>query len=183
MTRGQVLFSDGFERNELGPDWRVLEGAARVEGGGLHLEGPSNVTVACTKPFPGDVRLEYEGYVVEGSNLADISCFLCSTAEGGWGKGYFFGFGSYLNTDSRIKRFGQVKASVNSPLIERSGRVYRIAAERLGAALALYIDGEAAVRWEDPDPLGPEHCYVGLYSFGTHVVIARFVVTVPHGAG
>ena len=175
----QMLFRDDFDRRELGPDWRVLEGSAWVEPGRLHLEGPSNVTVVCTKPFPGDVRLEYEGYVAPGSQLCDISCFLSATPAGGWRESYFLGFGSYYNTDCRIKRCGRVMAAVDKPLIERAGRVHHIAAERAGPTLSLFVDGELAVRWDDPDPLGPDQQYLGLYACGTHVVYTGVKVFKP----
>jgi len=196
MSEGkQVLFSDDFDRQQLGPDWRVLEGCACVEPGGsyfpappghpiielprLHLEGPSNITVVCMRPFPGDVRLEYMGYVAPGSQLCDISCFLSATPEGGWRESYFLGFGSYYNTDCRIKRCGQVMAAADRPLIERAGRIYHIAAERAGSTLSLFVDGELAVRWDDPDPLGAAYQHLGLYACGTHVVYTGVRVIQP----
>ena len=54
------IFSDDFQRPELGPKWRVTGPGARVDGGALVVSGLRNHPLWLDVPLPDDVRIEFD---------------------------------------------------------------------------------------------------------------------------
>ena len=136
-------FSDNFDRRELGPDWRVLDGEWRIENGRLTGQG----TILCTRRFPGPQRLEYDA-ITHAAEPCDLSAFLMSH-ERGLNTGAFFGFGSDYNRYSLINidpASGRCRSAARSEKTIIAGQLYQIVCECDGRALRHWVDGQLIQR-------------------------------------
>ncbi|MCX5662474.1 MAG: hypothetical protein NTW19_22565 [Planctomycetota bacterium] len=133
-----LAFEDTFSRDELGPDWKAVEGKWRIEDGTL----VGNGTLACTRRFPGCQRVELEAMTTLDMPC-DLSIFLGGTEEG-FAKGAFVGFGSGINGYSKIvlhNRDAQRGAARIVP-----GKRHTIRAERDGGLVRHVVDGQEVQR-------------------------------------
>jgi hypothetical protein len=133
--RWTLQFEDTFNRAELGPDWKVLEGDWRIEAGRLVGSG----VLLCTRRFPGSQRLEFEATAL-ADTPRDLSAFLAA-GERGWPTGVFFGFGSNDNQRSKLSLLGNEATSANVTVTP--GRRYSIICERDGDHIRHFVDGQA----------------------------------------
>lgn len=132
-------FTDDFNRQDLGPDWRVVDGEWRIENGRLTGQG----VIMCTRRFPGAQRLEYDA-ITHAAEPCDLSALLKSH-ERGLNTGAFFGFGSQNNQRSQIvidPAGGRDNAAVTSPARIKTGQLYRIICECDGRRLQHWVDGD-----------------------------------------
>jgi len=74
----ELIFEDDFAREELGPNWKVIEGNWSVQDG--HLRGSG--TLVSARGFPGFQRLEFEA-VTDVRPVALLGAFVHSGAPGG----------------------------------------------------------------------------------------------------
>ncbi len=158
----KLAFSEDFERSLPGPDWKVLEGGWRIEGGWLNGKGQ----LLCTWRFDGPQRLEYDARTAERSAVGDhaagdLSAFLASN-EAGYKQGYFFGFGSEGNQRSKMLANGEEIAGYDKVITPF--KTHHVVCEWDGERLTHVIDG-AVAHTETPEArlLGPPHRSVGFY--------------------
>lgn len=147
-SQWRVVFEDGFDRSEIGPDWNVA-GNAQIVNGRLRY-GDDGVHLAqITRPFADDVRIEFDAEAVPERLPCDLSASLASG-------GYLLAFGGMSNTGYQIIGGGQMERAVihNPPKLIERGRIYRIAAMKEGKRLVLEVDGEVLLSATDEDPLG-----------------------------
>ena len=136
-------FTDDFNRQDLGTDWRVLDGDWRIENGRLTGQG----TILCTRRFPGPQRLEYDA-ITHATEPCDLSAFLMSH-DRGLNTGAFFGFGSDYNRYSLINidpASGRCRSAARSEQTIIPGRLYQIACECDGQLLQHWVDGKLIQR-------------------------------------
>ena len=136
-------FGDDFDRGELGPDWRVLDGEWRITNGRLTGHG----TIMCTRRFPGAQRLEFDA-VTSAPQPCDLSALLMAH-ERGLNTGAFFGFGSDNNRYSMINidpAAGRCRSAARSEATIVCGKLYRIVCECDGHALRHWVDGKLIQR-------------------------------------
>ena len=122
-----LAFSDDFQREELGANWRVLEGEC-----GVRRQTRGEWRAAVDKPFPAFHRLEFEAATDAGAvvlfgerrpaEVSDLSCFLQAPAAADpAGAGYLFQFGGQRNTLHRILRAGRPADRGESAVPDRTG--------------------------------------------------------------
>ncbi len=170
----RLVFSDDFQREELGADWRVLEGEWAVSGGELAGHG----VLLLDKPFPAFHRLEFEAATDAGAvvlfgerrpaEISDLSCFLqAPAAAGSAGAGYLFQFGGQRNTLHRILRAGETFRSRENPQFRiEPARRHRIVAENDAGALRLTVDGQVLLEGvENASFVGKGQEHAGLYLY------------------
>lgn len=139
----------------------VVNGKLRVMGGSPHL-------LIYRKPVYGDIRLEYE-VRQEGDHLNDASCFLAAKAlpdpKSIPSTGYELKHSGFNNTRDMIIREGRtISRAPSKPLV--SGKNYRVAVERIGQKLVMWVDGEKILEASDENPIkSPEHHVIGLFGW------------------
>jgi len=166
-----LVFSDDFERDDLGENWRVLHGEWRIEGGKLVCSsGHSEVVI--NQPFPGCQRIEFDA-MTRAERPCDFSPVIHSGGKGsrGFEGGYLLQFGGAGNTLNRILRS-------NEPLEDRSAdrfieprEVHHVVAELDGDTVRLTVNGSTIVEGHDDAPLLDEgHEIAGLYMYAETMV-------------
>lgn len=130
----KLQFRDDFDRANLGPDWKILEGDWKPEGGVLIGSG----ILLCTRRFPGPQKLVFEASTDENPPR-DLSAFL-SASEAGLARGVFFGFGSNDNSCSKLLLLGREAARTRATAT--SGRWHTITCEHDGGLIRHTVDGQ-----------------------------------------
>ena len=158
----ELKFEDDFQRDELGDAWWAT-GLARIEDGRLVIGREDDMgrnVVMSTREFEGAIRLEYDA-MAPVENPSDLSAFINGNASGE-STGYFFGFGSQLNTTGRFVLRG-TKIDEYDAIIT-PGKSHHVIAERVGTHFRHVIDGETVLDYTHDDPLpGPLYKHVGFY--------------------
>ena len=165
-----LIFSDSFDRKELGKDWHLYRGKASVRNGALFVEGPAGVSV---KP-PGDtaklgrnLRVEYDAVSEDPGDLS----LLLNVCIGGDANdqhcvstGYFFGVGTEGNKFCKILAFGKEVAKVKTPPL-KPGRKYHVTVEKSNGLMRILIDGREMVRADNQELVGAGS--LGFYVWNT----------------
>lgn len=154
------VFHDSFERQELGADWRVLEGDWRLEDGDLVTEGLG--VIAIDREVEGCQRLEF---VASSTQPGDLTPMLHMDGEHP-NSGYFLQFGGINNTKNKGRRLKSFITLDTDHMIE-PGKQHRIVAELDGVHLRLTVDGELVHNYLEVDEplLGEGHRYAGIYIY------------------
>ncbi len=156
-----LVFSDDFERDELGENWKVLAGDWRIEAGKL-VCGPGYSEIVINKTFPGCHRIEFEA-ITRGERPCDFSPVIQSAGRG-YSGGYLIQFGGRANTVNRILRADEPLEDRSADRFIQAGEVHNIAAELDGNTLRLTVDGSIIAEGRDSAPLlGEGHEMAGLY--------------------
>lgn len=179
------LFSDSFDRGELGPDWRVTAppGVYRLVDGELVVRGARNHPAWLARELPRDAVIEVD--VRSMSNDGDIK-----VEAWGDGKsfateleytssGYVFIHGGWKNRVTalcRLEEHGHDRQQrQDRPVMP--GKKYHYMISRKGRSVKWFIDGELALQLEDPAPLeGPGHAYFGFDDWETELRFDNLVI-------
>lgn len=162
LTGGTLVFSDDFNRTDLGPDWEVKHpGEWLIEAGGLvakkvKVYGDRNKGVWLLRKLPPHARVEFTGEV--RSAKGDIKCEAFAT-KAAHEAGYSFIFGGWGNTINTITRLGEHEPNrvIQRPHVPVQGhKVYKWAIVRNDKAVRWYIDGKFMASYQDSAPVqGP----------------------------
>jgi hypothetical protein len=165
-----LAFSDDFERDQLGDDWKVLFGEWHIEAGKLVATG-GHAEIAITKKFPGCQRIEFDA-MTNAERPCDFSPSIQGAARGTVrDTGYLLQFGGAGNTLNRILRNDQQIEDRSVQRFIEAGKVHHLVAELDGNAIRLTVDGYIIMEAEDLQPLvGVEHEMVGLYLYSESVI-------------
>ncbi len=168
QTEWTPLFTDSFERNSLGDDWRMVGGHAKITNGWLRVTSNhgNDVYAVIRRPFPDNIRVEFDARFPRTLEYAgDLACFVGGDEHRCDGAGYCLAFGSEGNICSRIQREG-VDIRLTTEHVAELGRTYKIAAEMVDGHLVLFVDGQQILNYLDMIPLaGVGHDHVGLVTF------------------
>ncbi len=166
-----LAFHDDFQRQELGGDWKVIEGHWKIEDG--HLRGGG--TLVLDKDFAGEKglagqRIEFEAttdvapvLLIPGKPkprtiVSDMSSFIQvqspEQTSNPWMTGYFFQFGGFTGNRNRLIKAGKDLVRVDDPEIRMMpDTTHKIVAENDQGRLRLFVDGVLALEHQDEDPL------------------------------
>ena len=152
----QLQFSDSFDRGEPGDDWQVVSGAWSIDDGRLTGSG----TIMCARDFQGNQKLAFDAASDEPCDLTG----LIGADEGGLASGYFFGFGSDNNAQSKLMVQGREVRRYRARV--QPGRTHHVVCQRQGARLTHAVDGKVVMEHVVDRPLtGRDHTKVGFYIF------------------
>ena len=162
----QLVFSDDFEREEIGDDWKFLD----LRGAGVEGEGEWSIRGDGLEGFGGAVinrRFRGRHRVVvyaSSENPCDLSPFIHASLRHGWRGGYLLQFGGHQNTRNEARRFGLEHIGYDTQHMIEPGRVHRIVGEFDGENVRLEVDGKEVHRYYETSPLiGEHHERVGIY--------------------
>lgn len=166
-TRGQLgteIFRDEFERDELGPSWRVTGEGVRIEHGVVKLRDTRNHPLWLELALPDDVHVAFDAWAQ--SEEGDIKVELCgdgssvATSANYTASGYVVIFGGWNNTLNAIARrneHGRDRVTASEPRVDPDRR-YHVDITRSGGELVWEVDGKEVLSLDDPAPLrGPGH--------------------------
>lgn len=161
----KLVFSDDFERAELGSNWLQPCGKWAIRNGHLTMTSQGDGAVLYAKPLAQAQRIEFDAWAKRGYPC-DLSGLLCGDPEkgGGFRSAYFFGFGCEMNAFSKLLING-VQYRVY-PMRMTPGTKYHIICEREGDRLSHWIDGKPILHCLHTDRLdGPTHRHAGIYMY------------------
>ena len=189
----ELVFSDAFDRDELGDDWQVAAGEWELVDGAVRGTGFlfSAHGIPSDKERIGyqrmafhvvtDVKvMDFLGTGANNSNvrITDIDALLHATAPPNTQKvnellntGYFFQFGGYWNTQNQLRRARPedkrpqrlVVQEDPEVLIER-GKRHHIVVENDTGHLRMFVDGKLVLEHEEQfSAIGAERSHVGFY--------------------
>lgn len=162
LTGGTLVFSDNFERAELGADWTVKHpGEWVIEDGGLvakrvKVYGDRNKGVWLLRKLPKKARIEFIGEV--RSATGDIKCEVFAK-DATHEAGYSLIFGGWDNSINTITRLGEHEPNrvIQRPHVpvQRKKR-YKWSIVRTDHAVRWYVDGTFMASYNDREPVyGP----------------------------
>lgn len=179
------VFTENFERVDLGPDWRDTGGGYRIAEGKLVARNAYNHPLWLRKRLPPDIAVEFD--VQSKSDAGDIKVELFGDGEsfdpdrGGYvSTGYVFIFGGWRNSLSVICRNNEHDEGRKASRADRRvepGRTYHFAITRKGGRIDWRIDGAPFLEWTDPTPLvGAGHEYLAVNDWEAEVVFDNFSI-------
>ncbi len=167
-----LMFSDAFDRDELGSNWNALEGRWFIKDGALQTDGDG--TIVCMQKFPGLQKVVFDAVATPNPLVSDISPFIQATTNN-MQSGYFLRFGGNYNKDSGIQREG--KLMQDSLNVIEAGKTHQIVAEYNGIQVRLTVDGKLVSEFTEMRPLfGEGHDRIGFYVYEGTVRITNLKV-------
>ena len=154
---GPPLFSDDFERGEIGPGWVNPEGGPYViEGGALRIKGAYNKPLWLATPLPDDVIVELEAWSRSSDGDVKIEIFGDGAKHE---SGYIVIFGGWSNSITTIAKLDEHEvARVEMHDKMAIGKRYRWKIVRIGDVMEFYADDILKISRRDPAMLrGPGH--------------------------
>jgi serine/threonine protein kinase len=155
-------------------EWSAVSGNWRYQDGKLYAdagEGDSFV-LFYDKLIYGNIAVEFDAEIVDAEDLqnsGDLSVIIAGSKSNPESAGYYLQVGGIGNTSAVIQRRGGFITAVGFSL--ESGRKYHIRAEKEGAELRLYCDGQKLLAYRDIFYL--EGGLIGLYTFGKGKVFSN----------
>jgi len=162
VKRETLIFSDNFDRKELGDGWFTARGEASIKDGRLHLKGPATVTTRMAlgdRTLGRDLRVEYDGV---SQDPCDLSLLMNVARTGHFESGYFLGFGCQFNKVNKLIAFDKEISRSDASLIV-AGKKHHIRAEKRGTTIRMLVDGKEILRAEGQRLHGSGS--IGLYAW------------------
>jgi hypothetical protein len=166
-----AAWSDGFDRAEIGADYRATADVYRIKDGALNVANGYNHPLWLRKKLPANAVIEVDCWSM--SAVGDLKLEIWGDGEGFaedrgayTSSGYDFIFGGWSNTKSEIARGNEHGADVvarTTPKVE-VGRKYHWKIVRKGGHIDWYIDDLTTpfLRYDDAKPfVGAGHEYLG----------------------
>jgi len=165
-----LLFSDRFDRKELGEDWHLYRGQAAIKDDALFVKGPAGISIrppGDTRKLGPNLRVEYDAVSDDPGDLS----LLLNVCIGGDANdqhcvstGYFFGIASEGNKLCKILAFGKELARSETPGL-KPGRKYHVTVEKSNGLMRILIDGKEMVRADNQELVGAGS--LGFYVWNT----------------
>lgn len=161
-AEGRIIFSDDFERDELGEHWKPTGPGAWIEDGLLKVRDLRNHPLWLDRSLPDDVRIEFDAWAT--SEEGDIKVELAgdgssfATSVNYVATGYVLIFGGWNNSLNAIVRrneHGRDRETVRSPQVEPDRR-YHFTITRGRGEIQWEVDGKELLVFEDLQPLRGE---------------------------
>ncbi len=160
----ELVFSDQFERDQLGDDWKRGEGEGgqgewTIEDGWLEGKDIHNTPLWLRHKLPEQVRIEFDARARSARGDLKVEVFGDGVEHE---SGYILIFGGWenrLDVIARLDEHGDDRKERPSRKVQR-GKTYRMAVERTENTIEWFVDGESFMTYEDPNPLrGSGHRY------------------------
>lgn len=179
--KGALIFSDDFERAEIGDAWSRGTGEAgagkwTIRDGWVHGSDIKNDPLWYNEPLPRHVRVEFDAKAL--SQTGDLKVEIFGDGQN-HASGYVLIFGGWDNTldvIARLDEHGDDRKARSSMKVEPN-RVYKMAVERRGKVLAWFIDGKPFMHYDDSSPLqGPKNGHFAFNDWAAPVAFDNFRV-------
>lgn len=164
----KLVFSDDFQRDELGDNWRSLTGKWHIADGKLTCGKVSENKILLKNKVAGFQRVTFDA-ATNDKRPCDLSTFIHSGPEA-VDCGYFLQFGGSGNTFNSLRRNGVFTLCTCKQQFIEPGKTHKIVAEFDGAAARLTVDGVLILEYLDAAPLhGQGHDQLGfcIWTSGT----------------
>ena len=175
---GTLLFSDDFNRAQLGDNWRNRgKGHYGISNGTLFSDMGHNENVFLVKPLPKDARIELD--VMSETKRIDIKISLYDDGRE-HESGYVVLAGGWYNRSDLIVRGREhdheavVRQRVSFEPTGRwvAGKTYHWTIIRQGSKLSWYVNNKKYLEYDDPEPLwGPANRYLSISNWESRVHI------------
>jgi hypothetical protein len=182
-------FSDSFDREELGSDWRDSGGHYAIVNGEVAARNVRHHPLWLRKKLQHDLSLEFD--VRTTSSEGDIRVVIFGDGKSAnpdsvacQSTGYELVLGGGKNKRSELCRGdeqggGHRRVRTDWPITP--GMVYHFYITRRGGLLSWYIGGHDMMAWDDPNPLaGAGHDYFGFDGGESEVFFDNLVIAPYH---
>ncbi|MCF7837717.1 MAG: hypothetical protein K9N49_03725 [Candidatus Marinimicrobia bacterium] len=170
----RLVFSDDFERAEVGPAWILKTshgrpgGALAIADGKLICRGERGDAIFA-QPVPGDVRIEWDGRYRTGDGRSMVQHALtlkANTYMGGF-QGVTFVHGRNANTRNSLEFMGfRARLDMNEGPLPEEGATYHFEAAIEGRHAWMKRDGEMIMQGELPFDMIGQHFNHVMLSLG-----------------
>jgi hypothetical protein len=173
---GRLVFSDHFDRQEIGSDWLDTGGNYRIEKGELRAQGAHNKPLWLKNKLPRDTRIEFDARSMspavdikveifgDGKSKADSTSYTATS--------YVLILGGWSNSRSIIARMdehGEDRMVRDNP-VGVPEKNYHFSIVRQKNQVTWLLDGEKFLVLNDADPLeGPNHEFLAFNNWETEV--------------
>lgn len=158
LVGGTLVFSDDFERSELGDNWQTKHPGWKLKGGALNDTNAKNAGVWLTQDLPERVRVEFTARsepLEDGKPFpGDLKCEIFATTpehqagyvliNGGWS--------NRLDVIARLDEHGKDRLTKDSSRVEPSVP-YRWAVVRVDDTVHWFRDGKLVLSFVDAAPV------------------------------
>ncbi|HMY58321.1 MAG TPA: hypothetical protein PK472_08705 [Pseudomonadota bacterium] len=179
------VFSDNFDRTELGPSWKSTAppGTYRIENGELVVSGGKNHPLWLVPALPRDAVIELDAYSKSPDGDIKVEAFgdgqsfaktVSYTATS-----YVFIQGGWQNRLAALCRMDEHAddRKTRGDLKVVPGQRYHWLIARKDQLVRFYIDGKLALEMDDLVPLeGPGHSFFGFNNWEAEVHFDNLVV-------
>jgi hypothetical protein len=167
VEKGELVFSDDFERAELGEKYTVLGGDWKIENGVVVSSKAENKNLVLSGvDLPQNAVVELTMW--SGSEAVDVKFNLWGDGKvHDHGDGYSFILGGWANRISVISKLHEHEKgrSQDKKTRWKQGEKYKVKVERKGEKIRWYVNGKPYLDYVDNDPLKVKGGYSKL-SFG-----------------
>lgn len=151
LTGGVLIFSDAFERSDLGEGWLNRSGRWKIRDGRVFGQNDRNEGLWLVEPLPARIRVEFDARAESPEGDLKVEVF---NTEQRHQTGYVVIMGGWRNTVSIIARLDEHGDDrLESELRVEQGRAYRMAIVRTDNVLRWYVDGKLALQYRDEEPI------------------------------
>jgi|GEM_PF-775953 len=180
---GTLMFSDDFNRAQLGDNWRIGgKGRYSIKDGKLYSDFGHNENVHLIKPLPRDARIELE--IMSETSRIDAKISLYDDGKE-HESGYVILAGGWHNRSDLILRGREhdhetvTRQRVPFEPTGRwvAGKTYKWTIIRKGSKLSWYVDNKKYLEYDDPEPLwSPVNKYLSISNWESKVHIDNIEV-------
>ncbi len=178
---------DGFEREDIGPNWKATGDGYRIEAGQLSAKGAHNHPLWLRKKLSRNVRIEFDAWSTEQRGDIKVEVFGDGSSYDPDGNryvatGYEVIFGGWHNSKSIIARLDEH----GNDMVQRSdvkvipGKHYHWRIDRKDTKVTWYIDdmNKPFLELDDKHPLEKDgHEYFALNNWETDTWFDNLVIT------
>ena len=173
---GQLVFSDKFDRVDLGENWLDTGGGYRIVNGELRAQGAMNKPLWLKRKLPRNARIEF--LARSESDAVDIKAEIFGDGKSRATKAsytatsYVVILGGWNNSRSIIARMDEHgdDRQVRTAPKAKKGKEYRFSITRLGNKFTWYLDSKLFLEMDDDEPLeGEGHEFFAINNWKSEV--------------
>ena len=178
------VFTDDFNRTDIGPLWRNTGGTYQLVDGQLKIRGARNKPLWLRRTLPRDARIEFD--VRSQSPEGDIKVEVYgdgvskANADSYTATSYvviFGGWNNSLNVLARMDEHAEDRVVGPRRKVEL-GHNYHMKIERKGDTISAWADGQLLAKMNDPNPLwGAGHDHFAINNWSTELWFDNLKIT------